>query len=38
MQFLHTVNDRLNALGIYLKIQNCKGAFIQQGHLIRGAF
>ena len=28
----HTVNDRLNALGVYLKIQNFKGVFN------RGAF
>ena len=28
---MYTVNDRLNALGIYLKIQNVKGAFIREG-------
>ena len=33
--FLFTVNDRLNALGVYLEIQNFKGAFIREGHLIK---
>ena len=32
---LHTVSDRLNTLGVYLKIQNFKGVFIQEGHLIK---
>ena len=30
-----TVNDRLNALGVYLNIQNFKGAFIREGRLIK---
>ena len=32
---LHTVNDRLNALAVYLKIQNLKGVFIREGRLIK---
>ena len=32
---LHTVSDRLNALGVYLKIQKFKGAFIREGRLIK---
>ena len=36
---LLTGNDRLNALGVYLKIQNFKGAFIREGRLInRGVY
>ena len=30
-----TVNDRLNTLGVYLKIQNVKGAYIRERHLIK---
>ena len=30
-----TVNYRLNALGVYLKIQNFKRAFIREGRLIK---
>ena len=33
--YIYTVNDRLNTLGVYLKIQNFKGVFIQEGHLIK---
>ena len=33
----HTGNDRLNALGVYLKIQNFKGAFIREGCLFQNA-
>ena len=32
---MYTVNDRLNALDVYLKIQNFKGAFIREGRLIK---
>ena len=31
----NTVNDRLKALGVYLKIQNFKGVFIREGRLIK---
>ena len=31
----HTVDDRLNALDVYLKTQNFKGAFIREGRLIK---
>ena len=35
---MFTVSDRLNALGVYVKIQNFKGAFIPEGRLFkRGA-
>ena len=30
-----TVNDRLNVLEVYLKIQNFKGAVIREGCLIK---
>ena len=30
-----TVKDLLNALGVYLNIQNFKGAFIREGRLIK---
>ena len=36
-QRANTVNDRLNVLGVYLKIQNFKGAFIREGRLIQSA-
>ena len=32
---IYTVNDRLNALSVYLKIQNFKGAIIREGRLIK---
>ena len=34
---MHTVNDQLHALGIYLKIQNFKGEFIREGRLVQNA-
>ena len=35
MYFIDTGRDRLNALGVYLKIQNFKRAFIQEGRLFK---
>ena len=35
MSKIYTVNDRLNALGVYSKNQNFKGAFIREGRLIK---
>ena len=32
---IYTANDRLNALSVYLKIQNFKGAIIREGRLIK---
>ena len=32
---VHTANNRLNALSVYLKIQNFIGAFIREGRLIK---
>ena len=35
---LHTVNPRINALGVYLSFRFFTWAFIQGGRLLKGAF
>ena len=35
LSLVYTVNDRLNALDVYLKIQNFTGAFIRERRLIK---